>query len=171
MTNTTYEEKPTMASHNEDPEVASSKEGAQSLGDYAGAHEKTDPLEIKLVRKLDMRIMPTLWAMVQIPSSGSKPTREANCFFLQYFMNYLDRNAIANARLNGLEKDLGLVKTQYVFQLSYGRSKLMLNQVQYLHINPLRWVCSLKLPQRLGSHRSPANTSIDTCSCRFHQTC
>ena len=28
--------------------------------DYSGAHEKTDPAEIKLVRKLDMWIMPTL---------------------------------------------------------------------------------------------------------------
>lgn len=31
--------------------------------DYAGATAKTDPLEIALVRKLDLRIMPPLWAM------------------------------------------------------------------------------------------------------------
>lgn len=61
--------------------------------DYSGATKKTDPAEIKLVKKLDYRIMPILWAM--------------------YFMNYLDRNAIANARLNNLEKDLGLVGSQY----------------------------------------------------------
>ncbi|CAI4212753.1 unnamed protein product [Parascedosporium putredinis] len=61
--------------------------------DYSGAVKKTDPAEIKLVRKLDWRIMPTLWAM--------------------YFLNYLDRNAIAQARLNGLEQHLGLVGTQY----------------------------------------------------------
>lgn len=61
--------------------------------DYAGATQKTDPIEIALVKKLDYRIMPTLWAM--------------------YFLNYLDRNAIASARLNDLEKDLGLVGTQY----------------------------------------------------------
>ncbi|TXT11279.1 hypothetical protein VHUM_02030 [Vanrija humicola] len=30
-----------------------------------------------------------------------------------YFLNYLDRNAIAQARLNGIEKNLGLVGTQY----------------------------------------------------------
>ena len=29
--------------------------------DYAGAKEKTDPIEIALVRKLDRWIMPTLW--------------------------------------------------------------------------------------------------------------
>lgn len=31
--------------------------------DYSGAVKKTDPEEIRLVRKLDYRIMPTLWAM------------------------------------------------------------------------------------------------------------
>lgn len=30
-----------------------------------------------------------------------------------YLFNYLDRNALVNARLNGLEDDLGLVGTQY----------------------------------------------------------
>jgi hypothetical protein len=68
-------------------------ERALPKGDYSGAVAKSDPLEFKLVRKLDLRIMPTLWAM--------------------YFLNYLDRNAIAQARLNGLEDDLGLVGTQY----------------------------------------------------------
>ena len=29
--------------------------------DYSGAAKKTDPVEIALVRKLDMWIMPTLW--------------------------------------------------------------------------------------------------------------
>ncbi|RKL14479.1 hypothetical protein BFJ68_g6442 [Fusarium oxysporum] len=53
--------------------------------DYSGAVKKTDPAEIRLVRKLDFRIMPTLWAM--------------------YFLNY--------ARLNGLEDHLGLKGTQY----------------------------------------------------------
>jgi hypothetical protein len=47
--------------------------------DYSGAVRKTDPEEIRLVRKLDLRIMPTLWAM--------------------YFLNYVrtslsDRNQV-----------------------------------------------------------------------------
>lgn len=50
--------------------------------------KKTDPAEIKLVRKLDWRIMPTLWVM--------------------YFLNYVDRNSIAQARLNDLEEDVGM---------------------------------------------------------------
>lgn len=61
--------------------------------DYSGAVSKTDEKEIRLVRKLDWRIMPALWAM--------------------YFLNYLDRNAIAQARLNNLEDDLNLVGSQY----------------------------------------------------------
>ncbi|KAM0334509.1 hypothetical protein ACHAQA_001538 [Verticillium albo-atrum] len=61
--------------------------------DYSGAAAKTDPVEIKLVKKLDRWIMPTLWIM--------------------YWLNYLDRNAIAVARLNDFEEDLNLTGTQY----------------------------------------------------------
>ncbi|KAM0326710.1 hypothetical protein ACHAQA_006583 [Verticillium albo-atrum] len=61
--------------------------------DYSGAREKTDPREIALVRKLDWWIMPILWLM--------------------YWLNYLDRNAIALAKLNTLEEDLNLTGSQY----------------------------------------------------------
>ncbi|KAH7362424.1 major facilitator superfamily domain-containing protein [Plectosphaerella cucumerina] len=61
--------------------------------DKFGAHEKTDPKEIALVKKLDRYIMPMLWSM--------------------YWLNYLDRNAIALARLNDLEEDLKLTDTEY----------------------------------------------------------
>ncbi|CAI4215517.1 unnamed protein product [Parascedosporium putredinis] len=61
--------------------------------DYSGAHAKTDPKEIALVKKLDRWIMPMLWSM--------------------YWLNYLDRNAIALARLNHLERDLNLSSAQY----------------------------------------------------------
>ncbi|RSL51536.1 hypothetical protein CEP54_011368 [Fusarium duplospermum] len=54
---------------------------------------KTSPAEIKLVRKLDWVILPTLWIM--------------------YWFNYLDRNAITVARLDGLEEELNLTSTQY----------------------------------------------------------
>ena len=62
--------------------------------DYSGAYEKTDPKEIALVKKLDRWIMPMLWSM--------------------YWLNYLDRNAIALARINTIEEDLNLQGTQYV---------------------------------------------------------
>lgn len=35
----------------------------ENEGDYSGATSKTDTVEIRLVRKLDMRIMPILWMM------------------------------------------------------------------------------------------------------------
>ncbi|KAL2862694.1 putative MFS transporter [Aspergillus lucknowensis] len=72
---------------------ADEKGEGRAQGDYSGAVAKTDPREIALVRKLDTRMMPIIWAM--------------------YFLNYVDRNAIASARLNGLEDDLGLVGTQH----------------------------------------------------------
>ncbi|KAL8369832.1 hypothetical protein RB595_000261 [Gaeumannomyces hyphopodioides] len=61
--------------------------------DYSGAVTVTDPAEVALVRKLDWRIMPTLMVM--------------------YFLNYVDRNTIAQARLNGLEKDLGMTGNDF----------------------------------------------------------
>lgn len=74
-------------------EDLSSVEKPTQKFDYSGAAEKTDPAEIALVKKLDRWIMPMLWSM--------------------YWLNYLDRNAIALARLNDLEKDLNLTSTQY----------------------------------------------------------
>jgi hypothetical protein len=50
-------------------------------------------LEKKLVRRLDIRLLPIL--------------------ILLFLLNILDRNAIANARLGGLEDDLGLSDVQY----------------------------------------------------------
>jgi hypothetical protein len=41
----------------------------QDAGDYSGAVKKTNPEEIKLVRKLDVRIMSTLWAMYFLVSN------------------------------------------------------------------------------------------------------
>ncbi|TKX24966.1 MFS transporter-like protein 39 [Elsinoe australis] len=61
--------------------------------DSFGARVKVDPKEIKLVRKIDMYMMPMLWAM--------------------YFLNFLDRNAMVNGKLNSLSKDLKLTGNQY----------------------------------------------------------
>jgi len=61
--------------------------------DYSGFAKKSDPREIALVRKLDIRIMGSLWSM--------------------YWLNYLDRNAIALAKLSSLTRDLSLTDTQY----------------------------------------------------------
>ncbi|KAK1625764.1 major facilitator superfamily domain-containing protein [Colletotrichum phormii] len=55
--------------------------------------EGVSPAEIKLVRKLDWIILPVLWVM--------------------YWFNYLDRNAITVARLDGIENELNLTSTKY----------------------------------------------------------
>ncbi|KAI1475865.1 MFS transporter [Daldinia eschscholtzii] len=54
---------------------------------------KMDPKERALVRKLDYCIMPTICVM--------------------YFLNYVDRNAIAQARLNHFESDLGMSGNEF----------------------------------------------------------
>ncbi|KKZ62829.1 hypothetical protein EMCG_02824 [[Emmonsia] crescens] len=66
--------------------------------DYSGARTTLSQEEIKLVRKLDRWIMPTLWIM--------------------YWLNYLDRNAIALARLDDLEQDLNLEGSEYNTSIS-----------------------------------------------------
>lgn len=55
--------------------------------------EELKELDRKTTRKIDMRLMPML-------------------IFI-YILNFLDRNNIANARLDTLEADLGLVGNQY----------------------------------------------------------
>ncbi|KDN41595.1 MFS general substrate transporter [Tilletiaria anomala UBC 951] len=60
--------------------------------------EKRREFERKLVRKIDLRMMPIL--------------------ILLYIMNYLDRNNISAARDYGLQKDLKLTDTQYSVALS-----------------------------------------------------
>lgn len=78
--------------------------------DYSGAYEKTDPKEIALVKKLDR------WIMVRSLQRASKSSDEDELtkslsqpmLWSMYWLNYLDRNAIALARLNDLEADLNL---------------------------------------------------------------
>ena len=75
--------------HAEDAEALEQQQAA----DRFGTNTAYSPEERRLVRKLDWRLMPILFA--------------------SYFMNKLDQNAIANARLNNLEKDLGLTGNQF----------------------------------------------------------
>lgn len=44
-------------------ETAMDNDEKNNGGDYSGAVQKTDAVEIALVRKLDMRIMPALFCM------------------------------------------------------------------------------------------------------------
>ncbi|KAL6247440.1 hypothetical protein RBB50_005786 [Rhinocladiella similis] len=56
------------------------------------------PEEKKLVRKIDMHLIPILWAM--------------------YVFNYLDRTNIGNAKVGGMEEDLKLSSSDYSLVLS-----------------------------------------------------
>ncbi|KAF7332789.1 Tartrate transporter [Mycena kentingensis (nom. inval.)] len=80
-------------------EVASSSKDEDKLDPLpdVGTPERV-ALERKLVRKLDMRLLPTI--------------------ILIFIMNYIDRNGITTARLKGLEADLGLTGLQYSVVLS-----------------------------------------------------
>ena len=74
-----------------------------------------------LVRKIDLRLLPMI--------------------VLIYIMNYIDRNNIASARLQGLEAELGLTDTQYLTSVSILFVGYLLMQVpsQTLsHNHPLR---------------------------------
>lgn len=71
--------------------------------------------EKKFLRKIDARLIPIL------VSSKSKRYnwREADQQkFIMYIMNYIDRNALPHARVQGLEDDLGLKGVQYNIVLS-----------------------------------------------------
>ncbi|EXF74663.1 TNA1 is necessary for nicotinic acid import into the cell [Colletotrichum fioriniae PJ7] len=61
------------------------------------SEEELKSLEKKLIKKVDLRMLPTM--------------------ILIYIMNYLDRNAIGSARLGGLEKDLGLTGNEFQHRL------------------------------------------------------
>ncbi|GAB7362469.1 hypothetical protein MBLNU230_g2791t1 [Neophaeotheca triangularis] len=54
--------------------------------------------EKKLVRKIDLRLLPIL--------------------FIMYILNYVDRNALPQARIQGIEDDINLVGVQYNIVLS-----------------------------------------------------
>lgn len=62
-----------------------------SVEDLTTGHKS--PAEARLVRKVDMVMMPMLWLM--------------------YWLNYLDRNAITVARLDKMEKELKITSIQY----------------------------------------------------------
>ncbi|CAG7565385.1 unnamed protein product [Fusarium equiseti] len=65
--------------------------------------------EKSLVRKLDMTLMPMVWIL--------------------YMFNYLDRNNIAQARLDDFEADLGLVNNQFNIAVSILNVGYMLAQL------------------------------------------
>ncbi|KAF2106146.1 major facilitator superfamily domain-containing protein [Lophiotrema nucula] len=84
----------------------------QDIGDAVFA-ENTDE-EKKLVRKIDLFLMPTIWVL--------------------YLFSYMDRTNIGNAKAAGMNADIGLSSTQYflavvVFQVGYVIAEVPSNMI------------------------------------------
>ncbi|TDZ39589.1 putative transporter [Colletotrichum spinosum] len=77
---------------------------------HTGPRQELSTVEAKLVRKLDWAILPVLWVM--------------------YWFNYLDRNAITVARLDGMEEELGISSTEYVTCVSILFGGYILGQIR-----------------------------------------
>lgn len=89
----------------ENASIKSATEQPELLRDLSP--EERQALEKKLVRRIDLRLLPML--------------------ILMYIMNYLDRNNIASAKLAGkvgMVKDLGMTSTQYNVRFSLLRFEL-----------------------------------------------
>ncbi|KAF1360785.1 MFS general substrate transporter [Lizonia empirigonia] len=88
--------------------------------------EKTEA-EKKLVRKIDLYLMPTIWIL--------------------YCFSYMDRTAIGNAKVAGMDKDLGLTSDQYflaivIFQIGYVFFEVPSNMV-LSRVRPSIWIPTL----------------------------
>ena len=93
--------------------------GVADAGEIENKGTILDPLEAlgdpdwrekqkKVVRTLDMTLLPMLWIL--------------------YLFNYLDRTNIAQARLNSFEEDLGLVGNQFNIAVSVLTAGYVLHQ-------------------------------------------
>lgn len=106
--------------------------------------------ERKLLRKIDFTLLPTL--------------------FILLILNYLDRNALASARVQGIEKSLGLVGTQFNSAISLLFVGYILGQIpsnMILSRPDLLFICqSVSWSGRL-SHCAPVLSRITTNSLLF----
>jgi hypothetical protein len=92
-------------------EINDVKPAALENADYTGAEAKTDPTEIALMRKIDWGLMVRVTRNLKVYRRSSDSIQPTLC--TMYFSNYVGRNAIAQARLNNLEKDLGMTGVQF----------------------------------------------------------
>jgi len=111
-----------------------SKDDNSAPADHFGTSVVYSPAEKALVKKLDWHILPIVFAM--------------------YFMNKLDQNAIANARLDGLEKDLKLTGNQFNICVSILYVGYTLIQVRRDRV----------IPGEFNARSHP------TCSCRLKES-
>jgi hypothetical protein len=144
--------------------------------DYSGAVKKTDQAEIRLVRKLDFRIMPILWAM--------------------YFLNYV--SAVAGCVIEGVTDAFSLIEmllprrdlmgwrmiltsrerstilvsrfclSGKLFILTSPFPKLTFDQIS-THANPIQHAHLLETCQTLTIH-VPLHDGLG-CRIRLHSSC
>ncbi|KAK4611753.1 hypothetical protein CLAFUW4_12918 [Fulvia fulva] len=108
--------------------MADTKLGSEETAHYGyegGTIELDRAKEKKLVRKLDLHIVPVV--------------------MLLYLLSFLDRVNIGNARLYGLESDLSMVGNQYLTAVSllfvtYILSELPSNLILKKYVRPSRWI-------------------------------
>lgn len=74
-------------------EETDQKDEQQSAEELQGNAEQFAAEEKKLVRKMDLFLLPTIWIM--------------------YLLSYMDRTNIGNARIAGMDTDLSLSSHQY----------------------------------------------------------
>jgi hypothetical protein len=90
--------------------------------------------EKKLLRKIDMRMMPMMMLICTHHPSEQCCDSLTDLSFHIDVLNYLDRNNIAVARLGTFEKDLGLHGTQYntiisIFFVGYILTQIPTNMI------------------------------------------
>lgn len=132
------EDKPAVAEHHITIEICPDPHGSpvtrQSTEeptvkvDYSGASAKTDPAEIKLVRKLDMIIMASTDLLTQWPRSRGA-NRHQPVVWLLVFLNFFTRQSLSVARLDGFEKELGISGTDFSLAISIHYTGYLLVQV------------------------------------------
>ena len=138
------------------PAVASFDEGP---GDSSSLTIPTwDPAaERALVRKLDFRIFPTM--------------------ILLFILNFIDRNNFANARLAGLQEDLGLSDTEYATCLSillvgYVCFQVPSNMVLNSLTHPKLYLCScVAVWGCISAATGAARNAGGAIACRFFLGC
>ncbi|KAF6814165.1 major facilitator superfamily transporter [Colletotrichum sojae] len=90
--------------------LAGSPRPSNTPEEVAMAHPEWQATEKSLVRKLDMTVLPVVWIL--------------------YMFNYLDRNNLAQARLNRFDEDLGLVGNQFNTAISVFNATFVLPRPQ-----------------------------------------
>ncbi|KAF8625962.1 hypothetical protein AX17_006687 [Amanita inopinata Kibby_2008] len=87
--------------------------------------------ERKLLRKLDTRLLPTI--------------------FIIYIMNYIDRNGVTTARLKGIEKDLGITGCLQRQSLKAALKSDLITDLQYASVIAILFAsyCPAQIPSNM----------------------